>query len=244
MGDDISKVIDTQVIEGDEPVVEPNTEPSTVPATDPNVDPATEPEGGTDPTGGELDRDLKKDAYYAEQRRAQENAELKSQLDRTRNLLGAFYEGENLQEMLDNLEADISDTDVEDVTGRREAEEQNQNLQMAYDELADAYITSQAEMQMEKDLSAIQAVDPTVKSLDDLGETFLGYIGAGLSAEDAYFATKFKESKTKATPPAKVGAVSHNEDKTYFTLEEVQKMSVEEERKYHDIIVESMKKWR
>lgn len=102
----------------------------------------------------------------------------------------------------------------------------------------------QAEAAMQRDLLTVQAIDPEVKSLKDLGETFLNLISAGLSAEDAYYASKSKKEREHRTAPEEVGNVNTApKEKDFFTKQEVENMSQEQVHKNYEIIRKSMAKW-
>ena len=82
---------------------------------------------------------------------------------------------------------------------------------------------------MQADLAEIQKIDPAIKSLDDLGDDYSGYIAAGLDAEQAYWAIKAKEAANKATPPKPAGEVKTSvPEKDYYTDAEIDAMSSEE----------------
>ena len=100
------------------------------------------------------------------------------------------------------------------------------------------------ELAIEHDLKVIQKIDPNVKSLEELGDTFIRLIASGANAEDAYYAAiakKEKETKSPAKPPGKIGQSGGEKD--FFTKEEVEQMSPEEVHKNYEKIKTSMKKW-
>ena len=101
------------------------------------------------------------------------------------------------------------------------------------------------EQMMAKGLSEIQQIDPDVKSLEELGDSFANYIRAGLSSVDAYYAVKAREAKEKITPPKTVGKVATTKgESSYFTKEEVEAMSDEDIDKNWDAIQKSYKQWK
>lgn len=103
----------------------------------------------------------------------------------------------------------------------------------------------EAEKVMTQDLATLQQIDPTIKSLEDLGDDYAAYILAGLTAEQAYYAIKSKELATKPAPAKSPGKVTDSTppEKDYFTEEEVDNMTPAEQRKHHKKIIESMSKW-
>lgn len=97
----------------------------------------------------------------------------------------------------------------------------------------------EVERLMQADLIAIQRIDPTIKSLDELGPEYGRYLSATdadgrplMSPEDAYWAIKSKEQANHATPPKPVGTVkSGTTEKEFFTEAEIDAMSPEELRR-------------
>jgi len=86
-----------------------------------------------------------------------------------------------------------------------------------------------AERMMQADLHELQKIDPTLKSLDELGDSYLHYIVAGLSPEDAYWAIKARDGANRATPPKPAGTVATGSaEKGYFTEAEIDAMSSEQ----------------
>lgn len=144
--------------------------------------------------------------------------------------------GISREEVLANLEReqDAAEAEIES----REKDETIRALQDRIDEV-------EAEKAMAEDLAVLQRIDPGLKSLDDLGDDFIAYIGAGLTAEQAYYAVKGKDIATRSTPaklPGKIADTSAPE-KDYFTEEEVDNMTPAEQRKHHKKIIASMKHW-
>jgi hypothetical protein len=174
----------------------------------------------------------KSDAAFAEMRREIERL----QLDNARKdkALGFYFDGDN-----------------KEVKAIAHAMGQNpEDVQKALDtdaellQLKQTLQSERAERAMEKDLAEIQKLDPNVKSLDDLGETYANYIRAGLSGVDAYAAIKAKENLDTETPPKTIGNITPGQvKKDYFTSEEVDRMSPSEQLANHDAIMSSMAKW-
>lgn len=174
----------------------------------------------------------KSDAAFAEMRR-----EIKRlQLDNARKdkALGLYFDGENKE-----VEA------IAHAMGQDPAD-----VQKAFDadakisQLEETLQSERAERAMEKDLAEIQKLDPNVKSLDDLGETYANYIRAGLSGVEAYAAIKAKENLNTETPPKTIGNLSTAQvKKDYFTSEEVDRMSPSEQLANHEAIMNSMARW-
>lgn len=174
----------------------------------------------------------KSDAAFAEMRREIERL----QLDNARKdkALGLYFDGENKEV---KAIAHAMGQDPADVQKAFDADAKISQLE-------ETLQSERAERAMEKDLAEIQKLDPNVKSLDDLGETYANYIRAGLSGVEAYAAIKAKENLNTETPPKTIGNLSTAQvKKDYFTSEEVDRMSPSEQLANHEAIMNSMAKW-
>lgn len=199
----------------------------------------TEPAGEVVEEGQEVVEEIddgepvsKSDAAFAAMRR--EIKQLKLENARKDKALGLYFDGENKE-----VEA------IAHAMGQDPAD-----VQKAFDadakisQLEETLQSERAERAMEKDLAEIQKLDPNVKSLDDLGETYANYIRAGLSGVEAYAAIKAKENLNTETPPKTIGNLSTAQvKKDYFTSEEVDRMSPSEQLANHEAIMNSMAKW-
>lgn len=192
------------------------------------------------------ERDYERDSAFAEMRRAKEEAE--------RSLAEYKAEQEAREEAIANITGDenavikalaeaygLEEDDVnEAVMSKLESAQKDMKIQ----ELEDIISTIEVDKVMAEDLAKIQKIDPSIKDLNQLGESFVNYIGGGLSAEEAYWAIKAKENATKMTPPESMGEVKPKEvEKSFFTYEEVQAMTYEQQVKYSKEILESAYKW-
>ena len=174
----------------------------------------------------------KSDAAFAEMRREIERL----QLDNARKdkALGLYFDGENKEV---KAIAHAMGQDPADVQKAFDADAKISQLE-------ETLQSERAERAMEKDLAEIQKLDPNVKSLDDLGETYANYIRAGLSGVEAYAAIKAKENLNTETPPKTIGNLSTAQvKKDYFTSEEVDRMSPSEQLANHEAIMNSMARW-
>lgn len=124
----------------------------------------------------------------------------------------------------------------------KDVEEKEARIKELEAELQEVYVASA----MKEDLTTIQSIDSSVKSLEDLGEDFAAYVAAGLSAEQAYYAIKGKEIATKPTPPEAPGKISDTAPapKDYFTEEEVNAMTSDEKSKNWEKIMASLPHWK
>ena len=174
----------------------------------------------------------KSDAAFAEMRR--ENERLRLEIARKDKALGLYFDGENKEV---KAIAHAMGQDPADVQKAFDADAKISQLE-------ETLQSERAERAMEKDLAEIQKLDPNVKSLDDLGETYANYIRAGLSGVEAYAAIKAKENLNTETPPKTIGNLSTAQvKKDYFTSEEVDRMSPSEQLANHEAIMNSMAKW-
>lgn len=174
----------------------------------------------------------KSDAAFAEMRREIERLQLENA--RKDKALGLYFDGENKEV---KAIAHAMGQDPADVQKAFDADAKISQLE-------ETLQSERAERAMEKDLAEIQKLDPNVKSLDDLGETYANYIRAGLSGVEAYAAIKAKENLNTETPPKTIGNLSTAQvKKDYFTSEEVDRMSPSEQLANHEAIMNSMAKW-
>lgn len=206
------------------------------------AEPSPEPEGAEETEPAEPDEEGGKtsaDAAFAEQRRR--IAELEQQNRDYEEALGLFFEGDDKVVQAHALGEDKSE---EQVKAELEAKSERERLQQENDELYAEIASRDAEMMMERDLKSIQAIDPAVKSLDELGDDYFDYIAGGLTGVQAYYATKAKAEAEKITSPSAPGRVNEKpEERDYFTKEEVENMTPEEVHKNYDKIRKSYAKW-
>lgn len=151
---------------------------------------------------------------FAEMRRAKEASDASlSSLVAGLNRMG--FEGGNPEEILEHLEAKNRNMTVQQLRADKQAQADAVKNDPTYKAMEQKLI----EGRMKEDLAAIQSIDPSVQSLDELGEDFAKLIAAGVSATVAYNAVK-----TKTAPkPANLGPIgqSDNKDSEYFTSEQL-----------------------
>lgn len=192
-------------------------------------------------------RDFEKDAAFAKMRR---EAELvKKQNEMLANTLRQFnFKGNTPEEVIDNANAHYLQKPVEEVRQQRiEAEKKQQEEATRQAEL-EFYRNREIERMMQDDLQKIQKLDPTVKSLDELGDAYFKLIEAGIEAEIAFGVIQQKKQKETKIPPAEVGKVNSNSQtkKDYYSPEEVDRLSEKEleDPKIWEIVRKSMTKWK
>lgn len=180
------------------------------------------------------------DAAFAELRR--KNEALEKQLKEYDEALGYFFDGEDKPAQAQAFKEERS---VEDVKAEREKQAELESLREENEALREQITTREVEQMMAKDLREIQAIDPSVKSLTELGEMFFDLISTGqVSGVDAYYAVKAKARAESINTPEPVGEVNATSDeKDFYTKAEVDGMSPAEIHKNYDAIRRSMTKW-
>jgi|GEM_PF-1686574 len=235
----------------DQEVAEPEAETQEAGVEEPEV---AEPESEE----SEESEDTATDAAWAKMRRRAEEAERKE--------AEALAELEKMKAKQDARIAALSNMGVDDIdamaeaTGMTrdevlatiqreeeaaEAEIRDKEKDMRIKELEDQILEAQVEREMSKDLAELQKYDPSIKSLEDLGEDFVAYIAAGLNAKQAYAAVKSMKS-TEPTPATPPGAISETPppEKDYFTEDEVDNMTPSQVKANLSKIMASMSKWK
>ena len=187
------------------------------------------------------------DSAFAELRRAKEAAERElAQVKAEQEARKTAFEritGEENGEF--RAIAETYGASVDDVTATIDAEKELALKNLEVNSLREQISSIEAEKSMQEDLAMLKKIDPALKSLDELGESFGSYIEAGMSAEDAYWAVKAKEQATKMQPPKSFGEVNKAPaEKTTFTLAEVKAMSPEEQEANYEKIMASMPTWK
>ena len=167
------------------------------------------------------------DAAFAEMRRNNQRLEREAQL--MREALSRYFEGETAEELSDNAIAYAEERDPAEYRQEREAREEFEELKAHNAALEEAMLEMEIDRRMTEDLKAIQAIDPNIKSLDELGESFINMVAAGCPAKDAFFAVRQMESKEKVQAPDAIGRVADNRaERDYFTSEEIDNLTDEE----------------
>ena len=167
------------------------------------------------------------DAAFAEMRRQNERLEREARM--MREALSTYFEGETAEELSINANAYAQQRDPDEY--RKEWEKQ-QEYELALQEnqsLKDQMLEMEVDRRMREALRTIQEIDPSVKSLDELGDSFVNMIAAGLSDKEAYYATLAMNSKEKVFAPSPIGKVSDNRiERDYYTSEEIDNLTDEE----------------
>jgi hypothetical protein len=181
------------------------------------------------------------DSAFAEMRRELE-ALRNSNAEYERALSNFFPEAEDKALA---AEAFYQNRDYDELVAEREEANVIDGLKSENEQLRQAVLEHEAEKLMVDGLKEVQAIDPTVKSLEDLGESFASYIASGLTTKQAFFACKAEKQATTIAPAKPTGKVESTASapKEFFTQEEVEAMTKEEVKQNYETIRKSMTRW-
>lgn len=215
------------------------------------------------------ERDYEKDAAFANMRRSMEQAQkereetqkqleaLIAEKERLTNSFGLFGFKGNVDEIEDQAKAHYTGKTVEEVRNERlqaqkviEEQQRREQETLAKDnQIKDLQRQLYARI-LDDDLKRVQSIDPSIKSLDDLGADFAKMRMSGVSTDVAYHAVKSTLEANKKTPPPEMGKVNATQkaDKTYYTSAEVDAMIASNDKALDDPSVlekirKSMTKW-
>lgn len=125
--------------------------------------------------------------------------------------------------------AEATGMSEDEVIAEIEAAQESAQKDLIIEQLQNQVTSIEAERLMQADLEALRKIDPSLKSLEDLGDGYVEYVAAGLSPQRAYWAVKAEERANQATPPKEIGRVATGTaEKDYYTDAEIDAMSSEE----------------
>lgn len=140
-------------------------------------------------------------------------------------------------EAIEMLEADAKGVTLEvyrkektDAEAQLEQQVRESNLykeleQRAESDRADAE-AYRVNRQMQADLQAIREVDPTVESLESLGDEFKEFVASGMSGLNAYYAVKGRQAVQNAAMPPVTGELGGATDNDrVYTSEELDRLT-------------------
>jgi len=228
--------------DGEELISEKETEPAEQSATDPAPENQHEKEPEKQPQ-----RDFERDSAYANMRRAMEETNRQNKmLAKTLQQLG--FNGDTPEDIIDQANSHFLKKPVEEVRRQRLEVEKKQQVEIKKEAELEFYKSKEVERLMADDLAKIQRLDPTVKTLDDLGDDYLNLIRAGIDAEIAFNVLQQKKQKETKIPPADIGKVNSNsqKEKEFYTPEEVDKLTKNDlnNPKIMQRVMDSMTKWK
>ena len=179
------------------------------------------------------------DAAFAEMRR--QNQALENEKRQMMEALQRYFDGESVEDLVINANAYAEQRDPEDYRQDYERDREYEDLKARYESLEDELLNAQVDRLMQEGLREVQAIDPNVKSLDDLGESFARLIANGVPTKEAYYASKAMELKEKILAPDVIGRVSDTKaERDYYTSEELDHLTDEEMDANWDKVMRSM----
>jgi len=179
------------------------------------------------------------DAAFAEMRR--QNQALENEKRQMMEALQRYFDGESVEDLVINANAYAEQRDPEDYRQDYERNREYEDLKARYASLEDELLNAQVDRLMQEGLREVQAIDPNVKSLDALGESFVRLIANGVPTKEAYYASKAMELKEKILAPDAIGRVSDTKtERDYYTSEELDNLTDEEMDANWDKVMRSM----
>lgn len=179
------------------------------------------------------------DARFAEMRRA--NQQLEREAKMMREALSRYFEGETAEELSINANAYAEERDPDEYRQEWEHQQEYERTRQENEALKEQMLEMEIDRLMRDGLREVQEIDPSIKSLDELGESFGKMIGAGLTTKEAYYATLALNNNDRVFAPDAVGRVSDNRvERDYYTSEELDNLTDEEIDENWDKVWRSM----
>ena len=214
-------------------VAEPETEALEESAETQDVaEPATETDNSEESYEQPTHQRSEADAAFAEMRR--QNQQMMAALSR-------YFDGDSVEDLVINANAYAEQRDPEDYRQDYERDREFEDLKLRNQELEEQLMDAEVNRLMREGLREVQAIDPNVKSLDDLGSTFTNLIANGIPTKQAYYAAKAMELNEKVLAPTAIGRVSDTKaERDYYTSEELDNLTDEEMDANWDKVMRSM----
>lgn len=223
MEDYINESAETQEVAEPETDVTESAESQEVAEPETAEDPVTETEEPESSGSGKTEQD----AAFAEMRRA--NQQLEREKQQMMAALSRYFDGETPEDLSINAMAYADQRDPDEYRQEWEHNQEFEQLRADKEDLEAELLNLKVEKLMQDGLRDIQAIDPNVKSLDELGDSFLKFVSAGLTSTEAYWASKAQTLKEKVIAPSAIGKVSDSKaERDYFTSEELDNLTDEE----------------
>ena len=167
------------------------------------------------------------DAAFAEMRRFNQQLERENRM--MKDALLRYFDGDTAEELTINANAYAEQRDPDEYRQEWEQMQEFDNIKAENEYLRKQLLNVRVDRLMQDGLREIQEIDPTVKSLADLGSNFAKFIGNGLSNKEAYYASKAMELKEKVIAPSAIGKVADTKaERDYYTSEELDHLTDEE----------------
>ena len=230
------------VVDLDTPVETESAENQEVAELEP-VDESVETQEVAEPVKSEQDR------AFADMRRQNEELSRKAQeaerqAQELTATLGNWFDGATPEEKAIQAKAFYEGRTPEEVKAEIEANRASEALQNELQSTKQELQSIKIQTTMANDLKTIQAIDPTIKSFDDLGSDYATYIKAGLPCDKAYYAIKADEAKNKVVTPKPIGAVNGDGSEEVFYAADDERLNDQSfVDKHFDQIKKSMSKW-
>lgn len=197
-------------------------------------------------------------ARFADARRKQEldrireeNTKLRQQLAYAQQAMGTYFEGSDLTEMSDNAMSQAMGMSIDDYRAQRESRQQAQMENAMRDAELQRYRQKEIDETMDRDLKAIQAIDPTITSLNDIDPMYLALRFNNvqpMTAEEAFIATRETQKQTRMAKPASMGSMrgAGSAESEFFTQREVDRLTSKDldDPKIMDKVFKSMEHWK
>ena len=152
-----------------------------------------------------------------------------------------YFDGETAEELSINANAYAEEKDPEEYRVEWEHNQEFSRLQQENEDLQNRLIDAEVDRLMREGLRDVREIDPNIKSLDELEESFAKFISAGLSAKEAYYASKSMELNEKTFAPSAIGRVSDSKaERDYYTSEELDQLTDEEMDENWDKVMRSL----
>jgi len=194
----------------------------------------------------EPSRDYEKDAAFAQMRREKEAAER----ERDEAIAREQARREAITRLTGSEDGDIhaiaeaNGEDYEDVNSAFNAYTESIEKDKKISDLQSQLDEVNAERRLQQDLVEAQALDPSIKDLDELGPTFFELKAKGVSTESAYWAAKAeKEAKQFKAPKPPGKANADKPEKDHYTEAEWDAMTPEQQSANWEKGMASMKYW-
>ena len=179
------------------------------------------------------------DAAFAEMRRA--NQELERQNRQMMEALSRYFDGEDADDLFINAMAYADQRQPDEYRVEFEQSRELESLRAEKEALEEQLMNAEVERLMRDGLRDVQSIDPNIKSLDELGGSFLKFISAGLTTKEAYYASMAQQQKEKIFAPDAIGRVSDTKvERDYYTSEELDNLTDEEMDANWDKVMRSM----
>lgn len=191
-------------------------------------------------------RDFERDSAFAEMRRAREEAE------RERDRLIAEVEARKaaIVELTGSENGDIEaiaeslGEEFDSVSGVFNAVQESSEKDRKIEELQSQLDDVMADRMVQDTLIEVQAIDPNVKSLEELGETFVELKTKGVDTKAAYWAARSEKDAKKFKAPKAPGKASEDKpEKEFYTEAEWDALTPEQQRKNYKKGLASAQHW-